>query len=407
MIEPLEKFVPFSPPSIGSEEIAEVVDTLESGWITTGPKTERFENNLARYVGAGRAVAVNSCTAALHLALSVLEIGPGDAVITSPFTFASTAHVVMYLRARPVLVDIEPGTFNIDPARIRQFLENECRPGGKEGRRRIKATGETVKTILPVHYGGHPCRMDEIKDLAREFNLSIVEDAAHALGSTYNNQKIGAIGDITCFSFYATKNLTTAEGGMALTDNEELADRMRVLSMYGISDARRIWSRYAPKGSWVYDVTELGFKYNMTDIQAAIGLHQLAKLDGFIQRRAENAAIYDHAFSGMETIRTPLVENYCGHSWHLYPILLETGPEPDRDAFIETLKDCNIGTSVLFIPLHLHSHYQKTMGWREGSFPISEYIFRRIVNLPISPGLEAQTATRVAQIVAGLADRWS
>jgi len=402
-VRPLKEFVPFSPPLVGPEEMAEVVDTLKSGWLTTGPKTERFEKALGEYCGAAHVLAVNSCTAALHLALNGLGIGSGDGVITTPFTFASTGHVILYQRARPFLVDVEPATFNLDPDKVRLFLEKECRPGGKDGRPRHQETGLTVKAILPVHYGGHPCRMTELLALAQDFNLAVIEDAAHAIGAAYHGRRIGSWGDATCLSFYATKNLTTGEGGAILTDDEELARRLRVLSMYGISDARRIWTRYAPKGSWVYDVVDLGFKYNMMDIQAALGLHQLAKLETFIARRAENAAVYSRVLSDLDLVRRPTVQDYARHAWHLYPILLELERlNLNRDAFIERLKEHNIGTSVLFIPLHFHSFYRKVLPYREGDFPIAEDIFRRLVNLPISPAIRPETILQAAETTAGL-----
>jgi dTDP-4-amino-4,6-dideoxygalactose transaminase len=399
---PLEEFVSFAPPLIGEEEIGEMVATLNSGWLTTGPRTERFEGALKEYLGAGQAVCLNSGTAALHVALDVLDIGPGDGVITTPFTFASTGHVILYQRARPFLVDVEPGTFNLDPDKVRIFLEEECtRDDG--GRVRHRETNTTIKAMLPVHYGGHPCRMDEFMALAEEYNLFVVEDAAHAIGSRYKNRPIGSIGHISCFSFYATKNMTTGEGGCATTNRAEWAERMRVAGMYGISDARRIWSRYAPKGSWVYDVRQLGYKYNMMDIQAALGLHQLDKLESFIARRAENAAIYFEVLKEAAGIRLPVVEDYARTSWHLFPVLLDLPKlSIDRDSFIEELKKYNIGASVLFIPLHYHSLYQKLLPYGEGDFPVSEAIFKSIVNLPISPATPAATIRGVAGIVAGL-----
>lgn len=400
-INAMDQFVPFSPPLIGDEEIQEVVATLKSGWLTTGPRTERFETAFKEYIGAKEALAVNSCTAALHLALKVLDVGPGHGVITTPFTFASTAHVIMYQQARPFFVDVEPTTFNLDPTRLREFLERECRLVGHELKH--LATGLTIKAILPVHYGGHPCRMDEIMDLANKNNLFVVEDAAHALGAKYQGRPVGSIGHITCFSFYATKNLTTGEGGMLVTDDQALAQRARVLSMYGISDARRIWQRYAPKGTWGYDVVELGCKYNMMDIQAALGLHQLAKLDGFIARRTENAQIYREIFSALKQVRLPGHEAYATHAWHLYPLLLNLEQLAiDRDTFIERLKEANVGTSVLFIPLHFHSYYQATLSYREGDFPVSEEIFRCLVNLPLSPAIPAATIAKVGRLVADL-----
>lgn len=402
-VQPLESFVSFSPPLIGEEEINEVVDTLKSGWLTTGPKTEKFENEVKEYAGAVHGVAVNSCTAALHLSLKVLDIGPGDGVITSPFTFASTGHVIMYEQARPFLADIERDTFNINPDAVRYFLETRCTPKGPEGRPRHIETGAVIKAIMPVHYGGHPCRMDELMELAREYNLWVVEDAAHALGSTYKGRKIGSIGDITCFSFYATKNLTTGEGGLAATDNKELAERMRILSMYGISDSRRIWDRYAPKGNWVYDVVELGCKYNMMDIQACLGLHQLKKLNDFIARRNENAAVYDTVFEDLEGVSRPVVKDYAGHARHLYPILLDGKRLGiDRDSFIEVLKEKNIGTSVLFIPLHFHSFYRNSLPYSIGDFPITESVFKGVVNLPVSPAISLETIERVAETIAAI-----
>jgi dTDP-4-amino-4,6-dideoxygalactose transaminase len=385
---------------IGDEEIAEVVDTLRSGWLTTGPKTERFEAALKDYVGAGYGVAVNSCTAALHVALHVLGIGPGDGVVTSPFTFASTGHTILYVGARPFLVDVEPDTFNLDPVALKEFLENECVPDALTGRPRHVRSGTLIRAIVPVHYGGHACRMDDILALARKHQLFVVEDAAHALGTRYNGQPIGSFGDITCFSFYATKNVAAGEGGMAVTQDQALAARMRVLAMYGISDARRIWTRYAPKGSWVYDVQELGFKYNMMDIQAALGIHQLAKLEGFIQRREENARAYDAALKDIPGVEVPVVKPYTRHARHLYPLLLP--PSMDRDAFIERLKAYNIGSSVLFIPLHYHSLYRRELEYREGAFPTAESVFRRIVCLPVAPAHSAAKAAQAADIVAGL-----
>jgi dTDP-4-amino-4,6-dideoxygalactose transaminase len=402
-VKPLESFVPFSPPLIGDEAIKEVVDTLRSGWLTTGPKTERFEAVAAEYVQADHAVAVSSCTAALHLALHALDVGETDGVITTPYTFASTGHVILYQRARPFFVDVEADTFNIDPQAVRYFLERECRRHSAKGFPVHRATGRIIKVLLPVHYGGHPCAMDELMALADEFNLTIVEDAAHAIGARYHGRPVGSLGHITCFSFYATKNMTTGEGGLVTTNRDDLAQRIRVLAMYGISDARRIWTRYAPKGSWVYDIKELGFKYNMMDIQAALGLHQIGELDHFIKRRRENAAIYECALAGLSSVRLPSVRPRITHARHLYPLLLD----PDRlrigrDDFIERLKTLNIGTSVLFIPLHLHSYYQDALPYREGDFPVAEDIFRRIVNLPVSPAIPSETIARVAETIAGL-----
>ena len=379
----IDHFIPFAPPLIGEEEKREVVDTLESGWITTGPKTEAFEAAVCEYTGCGHAVAVNSCTAALHLSLVAAGIGEGDEVIMSPYTFASTGHVVLYQRAKPVFVDIDAATYNIDPELIEE-----------------KITART-RAILPVHYGGHPCDMDAIAELAAARGLVVIEDAAHAIGAEYRGRSIGALGNPTCFSFYATKNMTTGEGGMVVTDDAGLADHIRVLSMYGISDARRIWKRYAPRGSWVYDIAELGFKYNMMDIQAALGLPQLRRLDEFICRRAHLASIYDQAFADCDAIQRPTVRPEVKPAWHLYPILLD--PAIDRDATIETLKEHNIGTSVLFQPLHLHSFYERELGDQEGAFPIAEDVYRRVVCLPVSPRATDDEIHYVAGTIRALA----
>lgn len=393
-----DDFIPFSPPLIGRAEIDEVKDTLESGWLTTGPKTERFENLVRDYVGAKYAVAVNSCTAALHLALVVLGIGPEDAVICPTYTFASTGHVIAYTGATPVFVDSEDRTFNLDVDKLKQILEEDC-VDTKKGLIH-KKSGKKIKAILPVHYGGQPCDLDEIMGLAYKYDLHVVEDAAHALGTEYQGRRIGSIGPITCFSFYATKNLTTGEGGMLVTDNEEWAEKARVLSMYGISDARRIWKRYAPKGSWVYDIKYLGFKYNMMDIQAALGIHQLARLDEFIETRAKHAAIYREAFADLHQIRCPHVLEDARHCWHLFPILVDNDLlKVHRDEIIEILKAKNIGTSVLFQPLHLHSYYQETWGTKEGDFPVAEDVFSRVINLPVSPALTEEGANRVARAI--------
>ena len=378
----IDHFIPFAPPLIGEEEKREVIDTLESGWITTGPRTEAFEKAVCEYAGCGHAVAVNSCTAALHLSLVAAGIGEGDEVIMSPYTFASTGHVVLYQKARPVFVDIDPVTYNIDP----DLIEAKISP--------------RTRAIMPVHYGGHPCAMDAIGALAAAHDLVIVEDAAHAIGARYRGRPIGSLGHTTCFSFYATKNMTTGEGGMVVTDDGDLASRIRVLCMYGISDARRIWKRYAPRGSWVYDIAELGYKYNMMDIQAALGLPQLRRLDEFIARRGHLASLYSQAFADSGAIQCPTVRPEVKPAWHLYPILLD--PAIDRDAMIETLKEHNIGTSVLFQPLHLHSFYERALGEQEGTFPVAEDVYRRVVCLPVSPRATDEEIGYVAATVRRL-----
>lgn len=365
---PRGTFLPFSPPLLGPEEKAELLDTLDSGWITKGPKTERFEEEFASYCGVGQAAAVSSCTAALHLALTALGIGPDDEVLVPTMTFASTAHVVAYVGAQPVFVDCGPD-FNIAADQIEAKI------------------GPRTRAIIPMHYGGQPCDMDAILDVARRHHLHVVEDAAHAAGAAYKGAKIGSLpSDVTCFSFYATKNMTTGEGGMVTSRDTDLIERIKVLSMYGIADARKIWQRYAPKGSWWYDVLELGFKYNMMDIQAALGIHQLRRLDAFNQRRAYFAQTYRAAFADLDAVSLPPVNSGVEHAWHLFPILVE--PERlriDRNQFVEELREENIGTSVLYIPLHMHTYYRTRLGHQPGDFPMALHLYERVVNLPISP----------------------
>jgi UDP-4-amino-4,6-dideoxy-N-acetyl-beta-L-altrosamine transaminase len=361
----------FLPPfkhSIGEEEINEVVDTLKSDWITTGPKTFKFEEMFGKKVGSQYAIAVNSCTAALHLALVAIGIGNGDEVITSPFTFAATAEVVINQNATPVFVDVEKGTYNIDPVSIEEKITNK------------------TKAIIPVHYAGHACQMDEIMDIAKKNDLFVIEDAAHAIGSNYKDKKIGSIGDVTCFSFYATKNITTAEGGMITTNNGELAEKMRILSLHGIS--KDAWKRYSSEGSWYYEILYSGYKYNMSDLQASIGIHQLKKLDQMQERREKIANFYYDSFNDVPQIITPAVKNYTKHAWHLYSIQLNTDLlNISRNDFIEALKAENIGTSVHFIPLHLHPYYKEKYGFKRGDFPITESVYDREISLPIYPKL--------------------
>jgi dTDP-4-amino-4,6-dideoxygalactose transaminase len=386
-----DSFLPFAPPLIGEEEAKELLDTLKSGWLTTGPKTELFQERICQYIGSDYAVAVNSGTAALHLSLAASEIGQGDEVILPTYTFASTAHAVQYQRAKPVLVDIDPITYNITP----EVIEAAITP--------------RTKAIIPVHFAGLPCELEAIYNIADKNNLIVIEDAAHAIGSEYKGKKVGAFGRLTCFSFYATKNITTGEGGMVVTDNEELAEKMRVLSMYGISDARRIWKRYAPRGSWFYDITDLGFKYNMMDIQAAIGIHQLSKLDQFIEKRKHFADLYFQGFSKTDQITLPFPadNNEIKHAFHAFPILINSKMlSIDRDRFIEELKDRNIGTSVLFRPLHLHSYYKQVLGHEKGAFPVSENIYERTISLPISPCMDDQDLSSVIMAVNEICNKY-
>jgi dTDP-4-amino-4,6-dideoxygalactose transaminase len=365
-------FLPYALPSIGEEEIAEVVDSLRSGWVTTGPKTRRFEEECGKYVGTRHPLAVNSCTAGLHIALTALGIGPGDEVIVPTLTFCATANVVVHLGARPVLVDC--GTdFNVTPEAVEAAITPRTR------------------ALMVVHYGGQACDLEGIYALAARHKLPVVEDAAHAIGSTYRGMKIGADGlapagvkRIAAFSFYATKNMTTGEGGLVVSGDDELADRMRLYSLHGMS--KDAWKRYTSAGSWFYEVVAPGYKDNMTDIQAAIGIHQLRKLDGFIAARQRYAKMYDEAFANVPELAIPPVHPDRNHIYHLYPLRLRLEKLAiDRATFIEELKARNIGASVHFIPVHLHPYYRDTYGYRKGSLPVAEGIYEEIVSLPLYP----------------------
>lgn len=361
------EFLPFSPPLIGEEEIAEVVDTLRSDWLTTGPKTKRFEEEFASYLGAPASLALNSCTAALHTALVTLGVGPGDEVITTPMTFAASVNVIEHVGARPVLVDVEPDTLNIDPSLIEKAL-----------------TGRT-KVILPVHYAGHPAELDTIYELARSRGAVVLEDAAHALPARYKGRLIGSTDNPVAFSFYATKNLTTAEGGM-LTGAPSFIELARVLSLHGMS--RDAWRRYDRSGSWYYEVVAPGFKYNMTDIQASLGLWQLRKLEKFQKRRREVVQMYNEGFRGVEALELPVERPEVEHAWHLYVLRLRLEAlRIDRDQFIEELKLRNIGTSVHFIPVHLHPYYRNKYGFKPEDFPVAFSNYQRMLSLPLNPRL--------------------
>lgn len=379
-----EFFLPFASPMIGDEEIAEVLDTLQSGWLTTGPKVRRFEEEFAGYVGCRHAVAVNSCTAALHLALEAVGVGRDDDVITTPMTFAATGEVIQYLGAKPVFVDIDPVTMNLDVARLEEVVGRCSRP----------------KVILPVHMAGLACDMDPILACARTHGLRVLEDAAHTLPTRYKGRMIGTIGDVTCFSFYSTKTITTGEGGMVATDDDALAERIRVMSLHGIS--KNAWTRYMVSGSWSYEILAPGFKYNMTDLAASLGIAQLKRADQFRERRQTIARRYTEAFSRLSAyLETPPDAPPDGlHSWHLYIIKLNPGRlRIDRAAFIEELKGANIGASVHFIPLHLHPYYRDTFGYRPEDFPQAYATFQRIVSLPLYPKMSDDDVDSVIEAV--------
>ena len=369
-------------PSIDEKEIAEVVDTLKSCWITTGPKTAEFAQRFAKACGTAYAVPVNSCTAALHLVLVASGIGPGDEVITSTLTFCSTANVIVHTGATPVFADVDVETLCIDSQDIKRKLSDK------------------TTAIIPVHYGGHPCEMDDIQAVTESRNITVIEDAAHAPFAEYKGKTVGTLGDAGCFSFYATKNLTTAEGGMLTTDDKKLADKASSLSLHGMS--KDAWDRYGEKGTWYYEVTAPGFKYNMSDIQAALGLRQLARYEELQARRDEIAAAYHAAFAGHPALIVPIARDYVRHVWHLYPIRLR--PEAlkiDRAAFIKEMQTRKIGTSVHFIPIHLHPYYRDTYGYKRGDFPIAETAYDGLVSLPIYPKM---TDTDTQDVIEAVLD---
>ena len=394
-------FLPFSLPWIGDEEIEAVVDCLRSGWITTGPRVKRFEEEFAEFVGARHAVALNSCTAALHLALEAFDIEPGEEVLVPTMTFAATAEVVRYLDARPILIDCEPDTLNISVEGLRSYLEEQCEntPEGACSR----ATGKRVRALIPVHYGGLPCEMDLLLNLAEEHKLSVVEDAAHSFPARYRNRTIGTLGNASAFSFYATKNLSTGEGGMLTTDDGRIAERVRLMSLHGIS--KDAWLRYTAEGSWYYEIVEAGYKYNLTDIAAALGIAQLHRASHLWERRREIAARYTRAFERIPELHPPADSNHSEHGWHLYPIRLHLDRlRISRGVFISELKERGIGTSVHFIPLHLHPYYRDNFGYRPPDLPIAAREFERIISLPLYPRMSDSDVGRVIEAVVEIVE---
>ena len=359
-----EDFLIFGSPEIGEEEIAEVVDTLRSGWIGTGPKVGTFEEAFAAYVGAKHAIAVSSCTAALHLSMIVSGVGPGDEVITTPMTFCATANAIVHTGAQPVFVDIDRRTMNIDPDQI-------------EG-----AITPNTKAIIPVHFAGRPCKMEAICAIAERHGLMVIEDAAHAIESRTPQGKIGSIGDLTCFSFYVTKNVVTGEGGMITTNRADWVDRLKMCALHGMD--RDAWKRYSDEGFKHYQVEFPGFKYNMTDIQASLGLHQLRKVDENLRRRVEIWQRYDEAMAAW-SLQTPFAASTSEvHARHLYTVLIdEEQGGTDRDAFQRRLYELNIGTVIHYVAVHLQPYYARTWGYKRGDFPEAEYVSNRTLSLPL------------------------
>jgi perosamine synthetase len=418
--------IPFYKPSIGEEEINEVVDTLKNGWLTTGPKTKRFEAEFAEYLKHKHAVAVNSCTAALHLALEAIGLKPGQGVIVPTMTFAATAEVVRYFGARPILVDCRREDFNLDVADAERKAQS------------AQAAGHSIAAIIPVHYGGQIGDVTGVKALARRYDLKVIEDAAHCCPAYYREQDtgdrrqetggqttsgkqkaetsgqrsvvsspvvsslpwlpVGTGADISCYSFYANKTITTGEGGMACTNSDEYADRMRIMSLHGIS--RDAWKRFTAEGSWYYEIIAPGFKYNLTDIAAAIGVHQLRKADLFHQRRIQIVSQYQEALKAVEEIILPQVQPNRIHSWHLYVIRLK--PERltiDRAQFIKELHQRGIGTSVHWMPLHMHPYYRETFGYAPEDLPTACGLYPEILTLPVYPGMSDEEVAYVSDSV--------
>ena len=382
--------IPFHLPSIGDEEAQEVAATLRSGWLTTGPRTAQFENEFRAYVNSAHALALNSCTAGLHVALAALGIGKGDEVITTPLTFCSTVHTILHTGAKPVLADVGADG-NIDPAAIERAITPHTR------------------AIVPVHLAGLPCNMKTIWDIARRNGLFVVEDAAHAAGTKYEGRQIGAgladsdepASDATAFSFYATKNMTTGEGGMVTTPRESLAARMRMLSLHGMN--RDAWNRYSESGNWYYEVADPGFKYNLTDIQSAVGIHQLRKLESFIETRTRYADIYNQELGDVAEIELPPDRADARHAWHLYILRLNLDLlNIDRKEFISELRRKGVGTSVHFIPIPLHPYFAK-LGLGEHGCGGALELYPRILSLPLYPAMTEDEVYYVAQCVRDIA----
>lgn len=375
-------YLVFGQPDIRQEEIDEVVDTLKSKWIGTGPKTVRFEKLFSNYIdpiGETYAVALSSCTAALHLSINALNIKRGDEVITSPFSFVATANAILHSGAKPVFVDVNKDTMNIDVSLIEDKIN------------------ENTKAILPIHFAGRPCDMDGIINLSENYDLRIIEDAAHAIESRYKDRKIGTIGDITCFSFYATKNLTTAEGGMITTKSKYLANKIRNLSLHGLSaDA---WRRYSDEGYKHYLAISHGFKYNMTDLSASLGIHQLNRINENLKKRNSVWEIYNNSFKDLP-VEIPKGSNESLHSRHLYTLKLNLEElNVTRDKFLDALHRENIGSGVHYIPIHLHPIYKKKYNYKLGDFPNSEFIGERTISIPLAPNL---TNKDVEDVIKGI-----
>jgi perosamine synthetase len=381
-----ERFLPFALPDLDGSELNEIKEALESGWITTGPKTRQFEQEFAEYVGAKHAIALNSCTAAMHLALEAIGLQQGDEVIVPVYTFAATAEVVRYFDARPVFVDVDVDSLNISTDSLEA------------------AFTQRTRAIIPVHIAGLSADLDAIHSLARNNSVAVIEDAAHAFPARYKGRMLGCLSDFTCFSFYATKTITTGEGGMICTDNDVWADRCRVMALHGIS--KDAWKRYTAEGSWYYEIIAPGYKYNMTDVAAGMGLAQLRKAEKMSQRRCQIAHRYHEAFSNVPELQLPFDRSEHLHAWHLYILRLNLPQlQIDRAQFVEEMKRHNIGTSVHFIPLHLHPYYRERYGYRPEDFPIAFREYQRAISLPIYSKMSDEDVQDVITAVLNIVHR--
>jgi dTDP-4-amino-4,6-dideoxygalactose transaminase len=383
-----DDFLVFGKPCIGEAEIEELLDTVRSGWLGTGPKTRRFEEMFAEYIGVQHAVAVSSCTGALFLALRVLGIGPGDEVITTPLTFVATANVIQHVGARPVFVDVDPNTGLIDVGRIPAAVTSRTR------------------AILPVHLYGGPCDMETIRSIADQSGLRVIGDAAHAIEAAWRDRKVGAQGDLACFSFYATKNICTGEGGMVTTDDDHLAARLRTLRLHGLSSDA--WKRFGKPGHAVYEAIEVGYKQNLTDMQASLGLHQLSRVERNLERRADIWRRYDEAFADSQELDRPSTNVENGrHALHIYALNLRLDRlSVDRAGFVSALQAENVGCGIHYTPVHLHPIYREEFGYVEGDFPRAERAGAATLSLPLSPCLTGQEVDDVIRAVRKVADAY-
>lgn len=379
-LKPRKKFLPIATAVFGKEEEREIIDTLRSGWITLGPKTKIFEEDLKKYVGSKYTIALNSCSAALHLSMIAIGIKEGDEVITTPLTFAATVHAIIHCGGKPVFADIDRETFNIDPDKIEALITKK------------------TKAIIPVHYGGHPVKLDKIKKIAKKYNLYVIEDAAHAIGAEYKGKKIGTLSDLTCFSFHPVKNMTTGDGGAITTNNKKLAEKLSMLRVNGMD--KESWRRNTSTGNWDYDISILGLKYHMNDLAASLGIHQLKKLDKFWKIRKQLVQEYDRLFKKEDKVIVPNRETNIKHAHNLYPVLLDIDKiKLTRNQVISKLKEFNIGSIVYFRPLHLQPFFQETLGYKKGDFPEAEYVFERLLCLPLYPGMKKEDAKYVVGVL--------